>query len=53
VIATDAFQESDVVGVMMPLTKQTYMPLSVDKIEDHHPRGHVCGLDPGAADRWW
>jgi len=33
VIATDAFQESDVVGVMMPLTKQTYMPLSVDDIE--------------------
>ena len=34
VIATDAFQESDVVGVMMPLTKQTYMPLSVDEIEE-------------------
>jgi acetolactate synthase-1/2/3 large subunit len=33
VIATDAFQESDVVGVMMPLTKQTYMPLTVDEIE--------------------
>ena len=33
VIATDAFQESDVVGVMMPLTKQTYMPLSIDEIE--------------------
>ncbi len=32
-IATDAFQESDVVGVMMPLTKQTYMPLSIDDIE--------------------
>ena len=34
VIATDAFQESDVVGVMMPLTKQTYMPLSVNAIEE-------------------
>ena len=34
VIATDAFQESDVVGVMMPITKQTYMPLSVDKLEE-------------------
>ena len=34
VIATDAFQESDVVGVMMPLTKQTYMPLSVETIEE-------------------
>jgi acetolactate synthase-1/2/3 large subunit len=34
VIATDAFQESDVVGVMMPLTKQTYMPLSVNEIEE-------------------
>ena len=34
VIATDAFQESDVVGVMMPLTKQVYMPLSVEKIEE-------------------
>ncbi len=33
VIATDAFQESDVVGVMMPLTKQTYLPLNVDDIE--------------------
>jgi acetolactate synthase-1/2/3 large subunit len=34
VIATDAFQESDVVGVMMPLTKQTYMPLRVESIEE-------------------
>jgi acetolactate synthase-1/2/3 large subunit len=34
VIASDAFQESDVVGVMMPLTKQTYMPLSVNAIEE-------------------
>lgn len=33
VIATDAFQESDVVGVMMPVCKQTYMPLAVDEIE--------------------
>ena len=33
VIATDAFQESDVVGVMMPVCKQTYMPLSADEIE--------------------
>ncbi len=34
VIATDAFQESDVVGVMMPLTKQTYMPLTPEEIEE-------------------
>ena len=34
VIASDAFQESDVVGVMMPLTKQSYMPLSADEIEE-------------------
>lgn len=34
VIATDAFQESDVVGVMMPLTKQSYMPLSVETVEE-------------------
>jgi acetolactate synthase-1/2/3 large subunit len=33
VIATDAFQESDVVGVMMPICKQTYMPLSAEDIE--------------------
>ncbi|MDX2494908.1 MAG: thiamine pyrophosphate-binding protein, partial [Desulfuromusa sp.] len=33
VIATDAFQESDVVGVMMPITKQTYMPLNAEEIE--------------------
>lgn len=33
VIATDAFQESDVVGVMMPITKQTYMPLDVAELE--------------------
>jgi acetolactate synthase-1/2/3 large subunit len=33
VIATDAFQESDVVGVMMPVCKQTYMPLAVEEIE--------------------
>jgi acetolactate synthase I/II/III large subunit len=34
VIATDAFQESDVVGVMMPITKQTYMPLAAADIEE-------------------
>ena len=34
VIATDAFQESDVVGVMLPLAKQTYMPLTVAEIEE-------------------
>ena len=34
VIATDAFQESDVVGVMMPLAKQVYMPLDVNKLEE-------------------
>ncbi len=33
VIATDAFQESDVVGVMMPICKQTYMPLAASEIE--------------------
>ncbi len=33
VIATDAFQESDVVGVMMPICKQTYMPLVADEVE--------------------
>lgn len=33
VIATDAFQESDVVGVMMPICKQTYMPLAADEVE--------------------
>jgi len=33
VIATDAFQESDVVGVMMPISKQTYMPLAAEDIE--------------------
>jgi acetolactate synthase-1/2/3 large subunit len=33
VIATDAFQESDVVGVMMPICKQTYMPLEAEEIE--------------------
>ncbi len=33
VIATDAFQESDVVGVMMPICKQTYMPLSAMEVE--------------------
>ena len=34
VIATDAFQESDVVGVMMPISKQTYMPLRAEDIEE-------------------
>lgn len=33
VIATDAFQESDVVGVMMPICKQTYMPLNAEDVE--------------------
>jgi acetolactate synthase-1/2/3 large subunit len=47
VIATDAFQESDVVGVMMPLTKQTYMPLSVNEIEETiHEAMYVASIRP-------
>ncbi|HEX9804258.1 MAG TPA: biosynthetic-type acetolactate synthase large subunit [Candidatus Dojkabacteria bacterium] len=33
VIGTDAFQESDVIGVMMPITKHTIMPLSPEEVE--------------------
>ncbi len=33
VIATDAFQESDVIGVMMPICKQTYMLLAAAEVE--------------------
>ncbi len=48
VIATDAFQESDVVGVMMPLTKQTYMPLKVEQIEESiHEAFHVATVGRG------
>jgi acetolactate synthase-1/2/3 large subunit len=43
VIATDAFQESDVVGVMLPLAKQTYMPLTVAEVEETiHEALHVA-----------
>lgn len=34
VIGTDAFQETDVVGLMMPITKQVYMPTEISKIEE-------------------
>jgi len=34
VLGTDAFQENDVVGVMMPITKQSYMPLTPEEIEE-------------------
>ncbi len=48
VIATDAFQESDVVGVMMPLTKQTYMPLDVSQIEESiHEAFYVASTGRG------
>jgi acetolactate synthase-1/2/3 large subunit len=52
VIATDAFQESDVVGVMLPIAKQTYMPLTVDTLEETI---HEASTWPprGGADRWW
>lgn len=40
VIATDAFQESDVVGVMMPICKQTYMPLHADDVESTIHEAH-------------
>ena len=48
VIATDAFQESDVVGVMLPLAKQTYMPLEVGEIEETlHEALYVAGTGRG------
>ena len=48
VIATDAFQESDVVGVMMPIAKQTYMPLTVDTLEETiHEALYVAGTGRG------
>jgi acetolactate synthase-1/2/3 large subunit len=34
VIGTDAFQETDVVGIMLPITKQVYMPTDLTKIEE-------------------
>lgn len=40
VIATDAFQESDIVGVMMPISKQTYMPLHADEVEETIHEAH-------------
>lgn len=43
VIATDAFQESDVVGVMMPVSKQTYMPLTAEEIEQTVHEGFYVG----------
>lgn len=43
VIATDAFQESDVVGVMMPISKQTYMPLTAEEIEQTVHEGFYVG----------
>ncbi len=48
VIASDAFQESDVVGVMMPLTKQSYLPLDVAKIEETiHEAWYVATVGRG------
>lgn len=48
VIATDAFQESDVVGVMMPICKQTYMPLEASAIEQTvHEAFYVAGTGRG------
>ena len=48
VIATDAFQESDVVGVMLPLAKQTYMPLAAGDIEETlHEALYVAGTGRG------
>ena len=52
VIATDAFQESDVVGVMMPITKQTYMPLTVESSKRPFMK-RFTWLLPGGAGRWW
>lgn len=43
VIGTDAFQETDVVGVMLPITKQTYMPLKTEKVEETiHEAIHIA-----------
>jgi acetolactate synthase-1/2/3 large subunit len=44
VIATDAFQESDVVGVMMPICKQTYMPLHADDVEPTIHEAHYVAI---------
>ena len=46
VIATDAFQESDIVGVMMPISKQTYMPLHADGLK--RPSTRPIMLQPPA-----
>jgi acetolactate synthase I/II/III large subunit len=46
VIATDAFQESDVVGVMMPLTKQTY--LRVAELDQVNEAIHTAAAHNGA-----
>jgi len=45
VIGTDAFQEIDMVGIMMPITKQNYMPTKPSQIEEYvHEALHLARL---------
>ncbi len=43
VIGTDAFQEIDIVGVMLPITKQVYMASDINKVEETvHEALHIA-----------
>ena len=39
VIGTDSFQESDIVGITMPVVKHSYLLQTVDELHGHVPRG--------------
>ena len=42
VVGTDAFQETDVTGVTLPITKHNYLVSNVDDIAPDHTRSDVC-----------
>ncbi len=42
-IGSDAFQETDITGITLPITKHNYLVTRAERSGAHHPRSFLCG----------
>jgi acetolactate synthase I/II/III large subunit len=53
-IGSDAFQETDITGVTLPITKHNYLVTHAERSRAHHSRSFYVAQSPGVRGRcWW
>ena len=52
-IGSDAFQETDITGVTLPITKHNYLVTHAERSGAHDPRSFLCGAVRAVRGRCW